>query len=298
MTGDIFLALKDTFSGKVLKFVWGSSISSVVAALLLFKSILGWSSKDSIKVAIIILLCAFILRFFLNLIRVFGVKAWDKFQGQKFQDSIVNQKLVFSTIHSAKRNVSNNIKNISSLVKTCDAIKIMFETKTKSNCSVSIKLLAKDNLYTQNLAEVKNICRDSKSKEKRDKKKYDEIKHYITANTPFQTIVTRVLVNNKKQYYINNSIPNTTEYYNSSKSVWDDGLPYKSELVVPLMPLEADDNSKNDYKIKGFLCVDSSNEYRFDEKFDPPLIQSIAEDIYDYLESWDIYSTEARSAKA
>ena len=117
---------------------------------------------------------------------------------------------------------------------------------------------------------------------------YNETKHYILENTPFNTIVTRLVAKNKIQYYINNSIPKTPEYYNSSSNVWTNGLPYKSELVVPLMPLLQDNSQKSTYTINGFLCIDSAEENCFDEKFDPPLIQSIAEDIYDYLNSWEL----------
>lgn len=282
------IAIKKTFSGKFLKFIFGSSATSAIGVFLLYKTILGGTTKESVILATILIVFFLFCRFFLHFIVIVGTKAWEKFQGKKFQDSITNQRNVFSIIHSAQRDISEQTKNLNNLISICDSIKKLFDEKTKNNCSVSIKMLAKNDGDSKNIAEVKNICRDSTSKKSRSSELYNEKKHYILGNTPFNTIVTRLVAKNKIQYYINNSIPKTPEYYNSSSNVWTNGLPYKSELVVPLMPLLQDNSQKSTYTINGFLCIDSAEENCFDEKFDPPLIQSIAEDIYDYLNSWEL----------
>lgn len=55
-------------------------------------------------------------------------------------------------------------------------------------------------------------------------------------------------------------------------------LPYKSEIVVPIIPSYA-----KQYDIIGFLCVDCEHSNKFDPIYDPALIEGVADGIYDIL---------------
>ena len=144
-----------------------------------------------------------------------------------------------------------------------------------SDCCISIKVPIKGGITEK--ASVQNLCRDSKHTD-RDTDKYNRVDHTIIGNTPYRKIVNNVLRKNGNYHYLNNNIPNTKDYDNTSKEAYKNGvLPYKSEIVVPIMSFGAGGN----FDILGFLCVDCEKENAFDEKYDPLMLEGVADGIYD-----------------
>ena len=66
---------------------------------------------------------------------------------------------------------------------------------------------------------------------------------------------------------------------NNDKDEWK--LPYYSEIVVPIIPLENKNQDK--YKILGFICVDSNKINCFTEKYDTAILLGVADGIYDII---------------
>ena len=87
-------------------------------------------------------------------------------------------------------------------------------------------------------------------------------------------------------YYVNNDIENSKDYVNTSIDSYTDGiLPYKSELVCPILPII--DIQKNAL-LCGFICVDCNKKNVFDTtRYDVPMMTGIADGIYDILENYN-----------
>jgi hypothetical protein len=163
----------------------------------------------------------------------------------------------------------------------CDTLRVIFERKTHAECSVSIKVPVKNKI--QEDAVLKNLCRDS-GHLNRDTTKYNETIHTIIGNTPFCYILNNVLKANKNGYhYVNNDIMSTSTYQNTSIDVYTDGiLPYKSELVYPIIPMVGE------YNMLGFICIDCNCKNKFtDTKYDIPMIEGVADGLYNILDKWN-----------
>lgn len=165
------------------------------------------------------------------------------------------------------------------LKKICNDLKRFFDNKTHAICGVSIKVtLSKD----KDIASWKfrNLCRDDKSTN-RDTEEYNRTDHTVVGNTPYQHVINQMIRHSSKVAYINNNIPEAKDYLNTSKIREDMILPYKSELVYPIMPLK---QVQGDPEMCGFLCVDCDKIERFDEKrYDVPVLESIIDNLYELL---------------
>lgn len=150
----------------------------------------------------------------------------------------------------------------------CDGLKKLFDKLTESQCGVSIKIPIdtdpKTDLYNKS---VKNLCRDSFHRE-REMSAYDKVDHRIAANTPFFYIVNKIDVppkrrkNMSKWHYLNKDIPADEHYDNTSTEVYENGiLPYKSELVIPILKHYSD--KVEILTLGGFLCIDCAETNKF-----------------------------------
>ncbi len=166
------------------------------------------------------------------------------------------------------------------LKKICNDLKLFFDNKTHAKCGVSIKVtLSKDKEITSWL--FQNLCRDDKSTY-RDTEEYQKTAHTVVGNTPYQHVVNKLMNHSTKIAYINNNIPEAKDYLNTSKITEDTVLPYKSELVYPIIPLK---HAKGDPVMCGFICIDCDKVDKFDEKrYDVPVIESIIDNLYELLE--------------
>lgn len=287
----VFLqALSQTFSSSRLKFLFGSSVTAVIGTLLIGHTLFGIDKIDSIKYGIIAVFAVFILMFL-----YFFVGYTLRYLVIRYKESIYGEAL---TMTSSAISRINHLKRLDSfndeefkrcLIYTCQQLKGHFDKKNKSTCSVSIKV-AVDSEVTAN-TKVVNICRDHDSLH-RDTEQYNLIPHYIFQNTCFNNILSNLLQSKKSElYYHNDNIPNAKDYQNTSKGSYKDGmLPYKSELVVPIIPLHSLET--NTYNIIGFICVDCVDKNKLTDKYDVTVLQLISEGMYDLFEAWREINTE------
>ena len=195
--------------------------------------------------------------------------------------AIIKLKDAYANIHYLRKLENIDEKEfLTTMIELCDMLKDIFDKKTRENCCVSIKVPVKD---TQDLMkmEVRNLCRDS-SHPDRDTKKYEETKHTVINNTAYLEVVRSILNNSKYLEYVNNDIGNTRNYHNTSLGCYTQGeLPYKSELVYPILPIR---RQGKDYKMCGFICVDCNKENAFDENlYDVAMVQGVSDGIYDIM---------------
>ena len=59
-------------------------------------------------------------------------------------------------------------------------------------------------------------------------------------------------------------------------------MPYKSTLIVPIVPLIANEQSLD--AIRGFLCADSPNEGIFNKYYDVEIMKGVADGIYNQID--------------
>ncbi len=271
----IKVTIKDTFSGQFWKYLIGS-IGALSALLLFGKNFLNTSLNASIKIGFAILLVLLICRFLL-----FGLKNSFKHLHHVYRESVYGNAIIllkeaFAKIHGLRRKGNFSDKDLMETLRfLCNKLQELFQKKTGSNCCVSIKVPVRGSI-TEN-ASVHNLCRDSNHID-RDTDQYKKVDHTIIGNTPYRVIVNNVLRKNGNYHYLNNNIPNTKDYHNTSKEVYKNGiLPYKSEIVVPIMSFGVNNN----FDILGFLCVDCEKENVFDEKYDPHMLEGVADGVYD-----------------
>lgn len=141
-----------------------------------------------------------------------------------------------------------------------------------SKYSVSIKVvlseadLSSDN-HTNEI-EVINSFRNTSSfqDESRNDTLYTQTHHFVSNNTPYKEIVNGVLSKRKYCYYKCNDIENEPNYLNSSIACYSNNkVPYKSELVMPILPLNL---SQDTLLLLGFLCItcNNVNGFKLEEK--------------------------------
>ena len=195
--------------------------------------------------------------------------------------AIVKLKDAYAEVHRLRKRQRIDAEEfVKVMIDLCDQLKEIFDKKTGANCSVSIKIPLQDvdDMYK---IVVRNLCRDSFHPE-RDTKKYESAKHTVVDNTAYLEVVRKILNKNKTPFYINNNIKESRDYNNSSIGCYSQtGLPYQSELVYPIIPIYND----RDYKMCGFVCVDSDKPNSFDENlYDIPMMQGICDGIYDIFD--------------
>jgi hypothetical protein len=270
-------SLKDTFSKKFWNY-FGGSVGTIFSILLCAKNFTNAAPADSILYGIGALLIIYILRFLLFLFQhcfqYFYILSKERIYG----NIIITLNEINSSLQQLNRqHVIFDDRYKLALSSLCQQLKTIFDGKTKSTCSVSIKLALGYDVVTANTVVV-NFCRD-KDSISRDTDRYRATEHKVFLNTCYNTILTKLTNKKDKIYYINNDIGGSKDYQSTSFDCNDGKLPYNSELVLAIIPkLRRDDDS-----LVGFLCIDSKGKDVFDEKYDVPIIEGAIEALFDVI---------------
>ncbi len=276
----IKLIKESTINWKYWKWIIPSS-GGIVTILLLGKNFLGLNITNSILLGVMLIFTIWLLRFIYLCIKHL-IKYWHNiYVDSIWGDAIIKLKDAYSEIHYLRKQEDiSNEDFIGVMITFCDTLKKIFDKKTNANCCVSIKVPISVGESLESL-ELRNLCRDS-SHRNRDTEQYRSIRHRIIGNTAYSLIVNNILKGNQKRLaYINNDIPNSSNYINTSIECYPDGiLPYSSELVYPIVPIKGNETNKKD--LKGFIWIDCNKPNKFDEnRYDIPMVQGIADGIYD-----------------
>lgn len=165
----------------------------------------------------------------------------------------------------------------------------------KGKYSVSIK-------FNKNVTNIKghinpkktifhNVARDrlSKSDRKRDEDKYDEIKHIGADNTAYAKVLKAISEKKADCHYVNNDIESGNNYMSTSQSCYEDNtLPYKSEMVFPIIPFRHKENSAK-CKLLGMLCITCDTVDGFqDIETDRFIMLMMVEQLYNVVSKWEL----------
>lgn len=280
---------KLTRKGFLFKYLLGS-FGTVLGILLIGKNFFSIDVFNSFLIGLIGIVCVFLLVYSKNFVSLM-FKYWQfKLMESKYGEAIIVIKECSSIVHNLKEKISFTDREfMSAVIFICNALKLFFDQKTKSTCSVSIKIpaasenpdLADSHIVTASTTVV-NLCRDPEARN-RDTDVYKEIEHTIIGNTPYSHILDNIKNRKDQLHYINQNINQNQEYRNTSKSAYTDGiLPYKSEIACPLIRFGGE---QTNYDVLGFICLDSNREKVFNEKYDPKIIEHISDELYDLIVS-------------
>ena len=279
-------SFKKTYKSKLFRWFSGS-VGALNVILLVGKNYF----ELPLQLSIVIGVCA-ILGLFLIVFLYFLLNTALKYYLRKRKESLYGEAIIylkdsFGKIHFLRKDDNLNEETLKiALSFFCEQLKIFFDKKTKSKCSVSIKVFRNITDH-ENAANAKlyNLCRN-KDAQYRDTDDYKAQNHSVFNNSCFINILTKITSGKPSSslFYANNDLENTRDYQNTSWSIhqlknkkdpWK--LPYRSELVVPIISIE----SKN--PLIGFICVDSDETEVFHEKYDSALMQGVADGIYDLI---------------
>lgn len=264
---DIFISIKEL----LLESLWQSKIAKLWSGSSSFASFSGFtfvylSDNDKLE---------FLKNYnwgdtlwigiLLILIRVLWVS------GRKLNEHKFAQSVVFTPVKLAKQ-IKDLALTVNSflrgdkglpivLVDICNSLREIVYRITNSHCCVSIKVIEGDSDIFQAMSvrdieglKVRNLARDS-DHGSRDSEEYKKADHFIRENTAYSTIIGRL--RKKKWYYINNDVNPNNGY--DTTSPYNDDVPYKSELVLPIMKV----SDSNHYYFVGFLCIDCETKDAF-----------------------------------
>ena len=166
-----------------------------------------------------------------------------------------------------------------------------------SKIGVCIKFIVNDNGRPR----CQTLVRDSNSNaQSRKSGSQDTTKHWIDANSDFEFIYNNFDNDNEEtSYYLEQHLPTCRDYKNTRLKTgwkprsfflcperygrkWNWPLQYKSTLIVPIVPLIANDQSQE--AIRGFLCADSPSEGIFNKFYDVDIMKGVADGIYNQID--------------
>lgn len=214
-----------------------------------------------------------------------------------YGEAIIILKDIFAKIHYARKDNKIDKDELTKILMfLCNKLKELFEKRLNHNYSVCIKVLGPEvNLTEINpQTQVSTLCRDFKSWKSRSQPQ--TVKHNIFENSCFLDIFHNI-ANVSKAHYLNNDLTEDRYYKNTSFQIYGEipeevttieerkkhwRLPYKSELVVPITPLEIDEDQRK-HNFLGYLCVDCSDEEAFHSKYDTQMLKGVADGIYDII---------------
>lgn len=222
--------------------------------------------------------------------------------GDVFQEVNVG----FTELHSIDRHPAPTIELIiQKLSFLCDNLSNAFTTVNGNKIGVCIKFIE----FKGNRPLVTTLVRDRHSKSKNRKTgTADRTDHFIELNSDFQFIWDNFDNENiETSFYHEKHLPICKDYKNSRlgsnwrsknpfgifenfirRKNWP--LPYRSTLVVPIIPLLADEQEQK--RIRGFLCIDSQREGMFNPQIDVDILKGISDGLYNKIDKLNILIKE------
>lgn len=256
-----------------------SSIGSVGGTLLIGEKYFGFTLDKSIVAGIGVLIFIFIIRFLLIFVKESFKYIHEVYQNSIFGNAIILLNECFASLNEyRKKNTHDDEEFMKAMILLCNNLKIIFTDIAKNECAVSIKVPIANIWNNETL--IMNLVRDS-DHSSRDTKEYMETEHTLLGNTAFTFCLHKVSSNNDLKAFINNSVNNSKNYVNTSMPLHkDQKLPYNSELVYPIVPINM--NHKQ-HSCLGFICIDSPKENAFNTKYEVAIVKGVADGIYDII---------------
>lgn len=263
------------------------SLASIIALSVFFNQL---STEGWIAVLFLGVLCVFFVGYNFWLLTRYRKKT-------KYADAYGAINIGFSHLHRLRRIKDPTIPQIlPELEKLCNEVSNAFSKIYGIKIGVCIKVIVNDNGRPR----CETLVRDSNSTQNRKSGSQDVTKHWINLNSDFEFIYNNFDNENvDTSYYLEQHLHNCRDYKNTRIKTgwkppkvflfpekyarkWNWPLPYKSTLIVPIVPLLANEQSQE--AIRGFLCADSPNEGIFNKYYDVDIMKGVADGIYNQID--------------
>lgn len=185
----------------------------------------------------------------------------------------------------------------------CTSISNAFSRINGHHCGVCLKILAVKNSRPKLLT----YCRDEKSTKRRLIGPKDNIDHWMSENSDFN-FINEGIKSSQIEYchFFANYLPWKYDYANTRLKNWPPKkilflnlinrqlfwpLQYRSTIVVPILPLSANEQDKD--ALRGFLCIDSPRNVAFYKQFDVEILKGLADGLYNKIDKlYDLIKDE------
>jgi hypothetical protein len=208
---------------------------------------------------------------------------------------------VFTAVNARRSEQMSNVEEVTDLCRiVLNRLGRIFSLVTGTRCSTCIKVVVVRDGSER--PQVATLCRDDTSIEREtgrspieawmsDLEDPNAVQHWIEENTDFAEVFRRA--GTPQLAYISNDLTAEPFYWNTSFKVYGEPkrtripflrsltwpLPYRSTVVVPI---GGRDNYRQ-YKLSGYLCVDSGSRYAFSRRYDVPLLTAAGENLNDLV---------------
>lgn len=274
---------------------WIATITSIASPFLSnewLSKIIPWlqSNKEIIILIVVAIISARYLYLLNNEIKKLEIQLHDK---NIWGEAIKSLKEAYSHIHFMRKDeIISDETFMNGMIDFCDTLHDFYNGKTKAKCCISIKVPIKkveldDESQLSTLSFV-NLCRDSHHP-MRDNPKYKSTIHTVIGNSAYNAVINNILkdyrnnpTGKKTIGYVNNNIPEDN-HYKTTSPYDENNIPYKSELVFPLIPIKASESKK--YVLVGFICIDCDDIDKFKniQEYEAPMIEGVADGLYDII---------------
>lgn len=275
-------AFRETFHTKLLKGLGFTSLFGLAGIVNLIWKMIDSNLLDYVFYGLYTLLLFFVLRFMYYLIKYSFIYIYALYMDSQWGNMLKIMKAHQNSINSILRQDydESEIKKVIVTILNEQSRWLSHFLSSDSSMSIKVPKNMSDGL---NSWELNNLFRDS-NHDSRDTDRYRNIKHTIIHNTPFSRVIAHITSNDPKHIsYINEDIPKSNNYENTSIQVYPDQmLPYQSEIVSPIMLYKLNDAQK----CNGFLCMDCSDANRFgiQREYLCAINEMLAEMIYPVIE--------------
>lgn len=199
-----------------------------------------------------------------------------------------------NTIYSKIGGRYESVQEITNILASiCDATSTIFSEIHRTKIGVCIKLMVEE---VSKEAVIVTHVRDQYSiSNGRKTGNSENIKHRLKNNSDFLDIYEKLdRSNSGVAYYYRKDVAIDPNYNNSSLSNWQQPtfywpifnniirkwkwpLPYRSTIVIPIIPLNS--NDQNVANLKGFLCLDSKKTNGFNKDLDIEILRGLSGEI-------------------
>lgn len=284
---------------------WNFSVYIVTLWASLVTIILGWAQSQGQmtplgRVAFVFLSITAVVLFLAVIVQEYRYS-----RKARYAEAVSYLNQAFGEIHDLTL-VLNEITSTDQIIVRCKRIMnhlaAAFSLISATKCSVCIKVMEGDpskQVGSQIRPKVVTLCRDDTSPE-RTVDVSRGVEHWIDQNTDFEDLLQRA--GTPQYHFFANNLPGIRGYKNSSFTVYGNPhdvndstpsffsgvirnerwpLPYKSTIVVPIAPRL--DQQCHDYRLAGYLCVDSRPKGAFRRNYDVDLLAGVADCLYDVI---------------
>jgi hypothetical protein len=203
----------------------------------------------------------------------------------------------FASLHQIDRqDIQSKEKIVFHIGELCNAISEVFTKINGHHIRTCVKFLTIHN----GRPKVLTLVRDRKSLAKGGKTgEKDDTEHWLDINSDFDFIYSNFDDDNvDTSCYYGTNLPTRNKYLNSRLKNWPPPkkhflynyvnkqrlwpLKYRCTLVVPIIPLIADEQEKS--AIRGFLCIDSPRIIAFNKDVDVEILKGISDGLYNKID--------------